>query len=186
MSQPKSIVRVSKFLSLVLRHRPESIGLTLDEGGWASVEDLIARAGRHGTRLSRELIAEVVASNDTQRFRLSEYGSRIRASQGHSISVELGLEPVEPPGVLDHGTATRFLDSILRDGLRPSGRQHVHLSGDVPTAEAVGRRHGRPVVLEVASGRMVEDGFPFFRSDNGVWLTARVPPGYLEARPGRG
>ncbi|MEW4566253.1 RNA 2'-phosphotransferase [Tautonia sp. JC769] len=173
-------IRVSKFLSLVLRHAPGSIGLTLDEGGWASVEELIACAGRHGTRLDRELIVEVVASNDKQRFRLSDDGLRIRASQGHSIAVDLGLEPVTPPEVLYHGTARRFLEAILREGLRPSGRQHVHLSGDEETAVAVGRRHGSPVVLRVAAGRMAADGLVFYRSDNGVWLTDRVPSAYLE------
>ncbi|WP_169973740.1 RNA 2'-phosphotransferase [Tautonia rosea] len=178
------MIRVSQFLSLVLRHQPEAIGLTLDEGGWASVDELISCAARNGTKLDRDLIAKVVASNDKQRFRISDDGLRIRASQGHSIAVDLGLEPVSPPEVLYHGTATRFLDAILREGLRPSGRQHVHLSGDEGTAVTVGRRHGAPVILRVAAGRMVADGFVFFRSDNGVWLTDRVPASYLEMSEG--
>lgn len=178
------LIRVSKFLSLVLRHKPESIGLTLDEGGWAQVDDLIACAGNNGISLDRWLIFEVVASNDKQRFRLSDDRLRIRASQGHSIAVDLGLVPVPPPAVLYHGTATRFLDAILREGLRPSGRQHVHLSGDERTAVTVGRRHGAPVVLRVAAGRMGVDGFVFYRSDNGVWLTDRVPASYLEESDG--
>jgi len=172
-------VKTSKFLSLVLRHRPEAIGLALDGGGWASVAELIEKAGIHGRRLDLDLIADVVAHNDKKRFSLSPNGERIRANQGHSFPVDLGLEPVEPPAVLFHGTARRFLDSILASGLEPRGRQHVHLSADRETATKVGQRHGKPVVLEVDAAAMAELGHTFYLSANGVWLTESVPARFL-------
>ncbi|MBT3289304.1 MAG: RNA 2'-phosphotransferase [Victivallales bacterium] len=175
----KRLIKTSKFLSLVLRHKPGTIGLVLDEQGWASVEELITAAGKHGRELSRELIREVVATSDKQRFALSEDGSRIRANQGHSVKVDLGLEPVTPPEVLFHGTATRFLPSIQAHGLKPSGRHHVHLSGDVETAVKVGSRHGKPIVLRVAAARMHAEGAPFYVSENGVWLTDHVQPAFF-------
>ena len=173
-----TLTKTSKFLSYVLRHRPDAIGLTLDENGWASVAEIIANA-RPNTALSEDLIREVVATNDKQRFALSSDGKRIRASQGHSVNIELGLEPLEPPPLLFHGTASRFLESIETQGLRPGNRQHVHLSPDTATAISVGKRHGNPVVLEVAAGEMFTAEFVFFRSQNGVWLTERVPVRYL-------
>ena len=175
----KQLISVSKFLSLVLRHKPEAIGLVLDEAGWASVPALIALARKAGTHLSAEMISEVIASNDKQRFALSPDGQRIRANQGHSIPVDLGLEPQQPPAVLYHGTATRFLDAILNEGLKPGNRQHVHLSPDEATASKVGKRHGKPVILRVDTGLMYNDGHAFYQSQNGVWLTAHVPPTYL-------
>jgi putative RNA 2'-phosphotransferase len=177
-------VRVSKFLSYVLRHKPEAIGLQLEEGGWAVIDDLITLAAQHGKRLNRKIVEEVVASNDKQRFALSDDGTRIRASQGHSIPVDLGLQPVAPPQTLYHGTASRFLESILEHGLQPRGRQHVHLSRDHETAVKVGQRHGKPVVLAVAAGAMAADGHTFFLSANGVWLTGTVPPQYLSIDQG--
>jgi putative RNA 2'-phosphotransferase len=179
----RQLVGISKFLSLVLRHRPGVIGLTLDPQGWADVDELIARAGAQGQPLTREVIARVVAENDKRRFALSEDGARIRANQGHSVAVDLALEPLEPPETLYHGTADRFLDSIERDGLRRGQRQYVHLSSDRDTAVAVGQRHGRPVVLRVAAGAMWRDGQRFFRAANGVWLTEAVPPSYLRREP---
>jgi putative RNA 2'-phosphotransferase len=176
----KQQIKISKFLSLVLRHKPEHIGLTLDEAGWASVEELIQGASNKGFHLTPELIAEVVAKNDKQRFSLSADGNRIRANQGHSIPVDLKLEPVEPPGVLFHGTATRFLDSILKNGLKPGSRQHVHLSPDEATAIKVGQRHGKPVVLQIDSSSMQADGHVFYRSENNVWLTLHVPIKYIK------
>lgn len=173
------VVATSKFLSLVLRHRPERIGLTLDAGGWAEVDDLVRCARAHGRLIDRALIEEVVAKNDKQRFAFSEDGRRIRASQGHSIDVSLGLEPRVPPARLFHGTADRFLDSIRRHGLVRGSRHHVHLSLDRDTAQRVGARHGRAVVLEVDAAAMHAAGYAFFRSDNGVWLTESVPPAYL-------
>ncbi len=174
------LVRTSKFLSLVLRHKPEVIGLELDDAGWAPVSELVRRAREHGRELSESTIREVVETNDKRRFSLSADGTRIRARQGHSIRVDLGLEPVTPPGVLYHGTARRFLRSIRRQGLLRGERHHVHLSPDEATAHAVGRRHGRPVVLRVDAGRMHADGHAFYLSENGVWLTDQVPAEYLE------
>ncbi len=176
----KRQVRISRFLSLVLRHRPEAIGLELDEAGWARVPELIRLAREHGRELSETVIREVVENNDKRRFSLSDDGSRIRARQGHSLRVDLGLEPAAPPEVLFHGTATRFLDSILRRGLVKGKRQHVHLSADEVTARAVGRRHGGPVVLRIEAGRMHADGHAFYLSENGVWLTDHVPIDYFE------
>jgi putative RNA 2'-phosphotransferase len=174
------LVRTSKFLSLVLRHKPEEIGLTLDGQGWADVEDLIDRANRRGVALTRELVERVVATNDKKRFALSADGARIRANQGHSVEVDLGLGPRQPPEVLFHGTATRFLPGIARKGLLPGSRQYVHLSPDEPTAVTVGRRHGKPVVLRVRCGEMYRAGCAFFCAANGVWLTERVPLAFLD------
>ncbi len=176
----KRLVKSSRFLSLVLRHDPGRIGLTLDEAGWADVGELIAGAQRHGVQLSREVIREVVRNNDKKRFTLTADGNRIRARQGHSISVDLGLEAVEPPEVLYHGTATRFLDSIREQGLVRGARQHVHLSGDEATAVRVGQRHGRPAVLHVRSRAMRDAGHVFMLSENGVWLTDAVPVDFID------
>ena len=173
------ILRMSKFLSLVLRHKPELIGLTLDQNGWASVEDLIRLANRHGIRLTRPLLMQIVADNEKKRFGLSDKGERIRASQGHSVKVDLGLPPALPPEILYHGTASRFLESILAGGLHSANRQHVHLSPDVATAMRVGQRHGSPVVLVIRSGEMAVAGHTFFVSANGVWLTDRVPQEFI-------
>lgn len=181
----RALVRTSKFLSRVLRHAPESVGLALDEAGWVDVQALLGAARRAGVALDRATLHRVVAENDKQRFALSADGTRIRASQGHSVRVELGLEPTEPPEVLFHGTAERSVDSIRAEGLRPGRRTHVHLSADEATAVAVGGRHGRPVVLRVHAGRMHAAGHAFYRSDNGVWLTDAVPAAYLDF-PGEG
>jgi putative RNA 2'-phosphotransferase len=176
----RDLIRTSKFLSLVLRHRPERIGLALDENGWADVGELIEKAGAHGVTLTREWIAEIVATSDKQRFALDTEGRRIRANQGHSVDIDLGLDPTEPPAVLFHGTAARTVPAIRSEGLRPGNRQHVHLSRDDATAIKVGQRHGRPVVLRIRSGEMWARGMPFFCSDNGVWLTKAVPAEYIE------
>src|SRR6478672_11499013 len=165
----------SKFLSLVLRHEPELIGITLDEAGWVAVDELLAGCARQGRAISRAELAEIVRTSDKQRFALSEDGTRIRANQGHSVPVELGHEPATPPEVLYHGTAEKYLASIRREGLRKGERHHVHLSDRVETAKAVGSRHGRLVLLEVAAGRMARDGHTFYRTTNGVWLTDHVP-----------
>lgn len=176
---PDQTVETSKFLSFVLRHQPESIGIQLDDQGWVDVEELLAAAGRHGRQLDRVLLERVVETNDKRRFAFSEDRLKIRANQGHSVEIDLGLVPVEPPDLLYHGTATRFLDSIRAGGLTSGERRHVHLSPDAETAVAVGRRHGKPVVLTVQAGRMHAAGHPFFLSANGVWLTDRVPTEYL-------
>ncbi len=171
--------QLSRFLSFVLRHKPDSIGLTLDRQGWVLVDDLIAKSHAAGTRFNRETLLQVVESNDKKRFSLSADGTMIRAAQGHSVVVELGLDSQEPPGTLYHGTATRFLDSILLEGLKPKSRQQVHLSADAETAHRVGKRHGNPVILKVEAVRMSQKGFRFFLSDNGVWLVDHVPPEFL-------
>jgi putative RNA 2'-phosphotransferase len=177
MSQLES---TSKFLSLILRHQPEVIGLRLDREGWANISELIELANKHGRELDRELLKQVVDTNSKKRFSFSDDLSMIRANQGHSVSVDLGLQPVEPPRVLYHGTATRFLDSIREQGLRPGTRQHVHLSKDAETAMSVGRRHGKPVVLIVDAKALHDAGHKFFLSDNGVWLTHRVPVHFID------
>jgi putative RNA 2'-phosphotransferase len=176
----QQLTDTSKFLSYVLRHAPESVGVTMDPAGWVDIDELIELAGPQ-RGLSVELIAEVVAANDKQRFALSADRRRIRANQGHSIDIDLGLEPIEPPHRLYHGTATRFLTAILDEGLRPGSRQHVHLSGDVETARRVGQRHGKPVVLTVDAAGLHAEGHTFHRSANGVWLTAAVPARWLSA-----
>ena len=171
--------RVSKFLSLVLRHQPGKVGITLDREGWVSVPRLLDACEAHGLRLSLDELREVVRSNDKRRFSFSPDGLSIRANQGHSVEVELGYEPEPPPPVLYHGTAERFLPSIRKQGLLKGRRHHVHLSEQEETASAVGRRYGRPVVLSIASGEMHADGHLFFRSANGVWLTEQVHVRYI-------
>ena len=179
MTMDPALVPTSRFLSKVLRHAPESVGLTLDDGGWAEVDALLAAARNAGVALDRETLARVVGENDKQRFAMSEDGLRIRASQGHSVPVALGLDARTPPDVLYHGTADRNVESIRRDGLHAGRRTHVHLSLDEQTAVAVGRRHGIPVVLTVLAGRMHAAGHAFYRSENGVWLTDAVPPAHI-------
>lgn len=175
----EQLVTSSKFLSLVLRHRPDVIGISLDTEGWMPVEDLLAACAQHGRAISREQLDAVVRTNDKQRFGFSADGSWIRANQGHSLPVDLGLAPEEPPDLLYHGTVQHFLESIRRDGLTKGNRHHVHLSPDIQTATKVGQRRGRPVVLVIEAGRMFRDGHTFFRSENGVWLTDAVPTEYI-------
>lgn len=181
MISEKEFVRFSKFLSLVLRHRPELIGLRLDAQGWANVDELIEKAATAGrvTGLDRATLLAIVSGSDKQRFALSSDGLRIRASQGHSVSVDLQLSPKSPPAQLYHGTASRYLKAIFKTGLKPQRRQYVHLSADPETATAVGTRHGFPAVLIVDASRMAQDGFTFYQADNGVWLTEQVPVRYL-------
>jgi putative RNA 2'-phosphotransferase len=166
----------------VLRHQPDRFGVTLDAGGWADVEALLAGLRRHGTRIDRADLDRVVAGNDKQRFTYDPARTRVRAAQGHSVPVDLGLTPLPPPALLWHGTPERNLPSILAEGLRPGRRHAVHLSPDVVTARRVGSRRGPAVVLEVTAGRMHLDGHPFTRSENGVWLVAGVPPTYVSVQ----
>lgn len=176
-----NLVKLSKFLSLILRHKPETIELTLDRYGWADVAELIHLANKHNkTPLTQALLEEIVASNDKKRFAFNEDKSKIRANQGHSIAIELNLVPQTPPDILFHGTATRFIESILTQGLIAKSRQHVHLSLDKTTAIKVGSRHGKPVVLNIWAIKMHLADFEFFRSNNGVWLTKQVPVEYIE------
>lgn len=181
--QSQSATRISRFLSLVLRHKPETVGLILGEGGWVDVGTLLEACRAHGNPISPEELQYVVANNDKKRFAMSEDGLRIRASQGHSFPVDLGLSPAVPPDWLFHGTAARTLDAIRHAGLGPRSRQHVHLSANYETAVKVGRRHGKPVVLIVYAGKMHRQGHPFFLSDNGVWLTDSVASEYLLVPP---
>lgn len=171
--------QTSKFLSLVLRHAPERIGLVLDAQGWTDIEELIAKANGAGVTLDRAMLLEIVATSDKQRFTLSADGERVRAAQGHSVDVDLDLQPAVPPAVLFHGTARKNVDAIRAEGLRPGRRQHVHLSPDMETAHRVGMRHGTPVIFEVATARMYANGLIFWQADNGVWLTDLVAPDYL-------
>lgn len=173
------VVRDSKFLSGVLRHNPGKIDITLDAAGWVEVEVLLAALKKRGRRVNRARLDFVVEHNNKKRFEYDETGTRIRASQGHSVPVDLGYEPMVPPETLFHGTATRALDSIFAEGLVPGGRHHVHLSVDAETATKVGSRHGKPAVLVVAAARMHAAGHAFFRSTNGVWLTEHVAPEFL-------
>ncbi len=176
---PKQATRTSKFLSLVLRHKPETIGVTLDEQGWVSVDELLEKMTAAGHSIDRARLERVVAENNKKRFAFSGDGQRIRASQGHSVAVDLSLRPLEPPVVLFHGTVARNRPSIEEQGLRKQQRQHVHLSADRNTAQLVGQRYGKPVILEIAARQMHEEGYPFFRSENGVWLTDQVPSAFI-------
>jgi putative RNA 2'-phosphotransferase len=176
----KRTIKLSKFLSLVLRHEPETIGITLDPAGWVAVSKLLEAFERNRFPVSEEELREVVATSDKKRFAFDEDGSRIRASQGHSVEVELGYEPTQPPETLFHGTADRFLDSIRAGGIHKGARHHVHLSPDEKTAGIVGQRRGKPVVLRIRSGQMHRDGMVFSISANGVWLTDHVPEEYIE------
>lgn len=175
----KKLVKISKFISLVLRHEPQAIGLTLDEHGWVSVADLLERSNKAGVPINRDLLNEIVETNDKKRFAFSADSTKIRANQGHSVEIDLALPPQIPPELLYHGTATRFVESIRAEGLNPRARQHVHLSRDEATALKVGQRHGTPVVLTVRAGDMQRAGRQFFCSENGVWLTENVPPEYI-------
>jgi putative RNA 2'-phosphotransferase len=172
-------VKTSKFLSLVLRHEPGLIGITLDTAGWVSVDELLRACGDYGQPLTLEALRALVEGSDKRRFSFSEDGRRIRANQGHSVPVELGYSPASPPAILYHGTVEKFLLSIMEEGLKRGARHHVHLSPDEETALKVGARRGKPLVLKVESGKMHADGYDFFISTNGVWLTEHVPTKYL-------
>jgi putative RNA 2'-phosphotransferase len=169
----------SKRLSAVLRHRPESIGIELDEHGWVSVPGLLIALASHGSSMTREDLDRVVRTNDKQRFEWDVASDAIRARQGHSVKVDLGLEPAHPPDRLYHGTARANVESILATGLDPRGRHHVHLSPDLATAHRVGARRGVHVVLEIDAAGMAREGLTFWQSGNGVWLTDQVPPRFI-------
>ena len=176
----RQINETSKFLSFVLRHEPQTIGLQLDSEGWADIESLIAGTAEEGRPLDIALIQAVVSGSDKKRFSISDDGLRIRAVQGHSTAgVSLQHIEKEPPEFLYHGTATRFLESIRQQGLIAGSRHHVHLSQDIPTAIAVGQRYGKPVALKIEALQMHQQGFKFFQAENGVWLTAHVPSNFI-------
>ena len=170
---------ISKFMSLVLRHKPEEIGLQLDEQGWVNVNELINKMNTKGFNVNAEIINEVVGSNDKRRFAFNEDKTLIRASQGHSIEVDLSLQEMIPPDILYHGTTHKYLESILKNGLKSQSRQHVHLSATIETAKAVGGRHGKPVVLLINARSMHEAGLKFYLSENKVWLADAVPAEYI-------
>ena len=176
----KKLTTISKFLSFVLRHQPQEIGIVPDAAGWVGIADLLDKAARAGRAITRAQLDEVVANNDKKRFAISEDGLRIRASQGHSIQVDLDLPPREPPAVLYHGTASRSIASIMRTGLERRARHHVHLTQSLATAIAVGTRYGVPVLLRIDAQAMAADGHVFRCSDNGVWLVDAVAVKYLE------
>ncbi len=176
---PQRLVKVSKYLSKHLRHQPQRLGLRLQPGGWVEIDDLLQALARNNFPLSRSELEEVVRLNDKQRYSIDDTGTRIRANQGHSVDVDLQLEPAEPPAVLFHGTGQGTVRLIQSGGLKKMGRHHVHLSPDFETAVRVGRRHGTPVVFAVDCAAMRRDGVLFYRSDNGVWLVDAVPPEYL-------
>ncbi|MCR5824110.1 MAG: RNA 2'-phosphotransferase [Lachnospiraceae bacterium] len=169
---------ISKFISLILRHKPETVGISLDEHGWADVKELIAGVNKQYP-LDEELLKKIVAEDEKQRYSFSEDGRLIRANQGHSIPVDVELKKCTPPDVLWHGTGKKYVNSIDEQGLLPKSRLYVHLSADPETARKVGKRHGTPVVYEIDTKEMVNDGFDFFISVNGVWLTKSVPVKYL-------
>jgi putative RNA 2'-phosphotransferase len=172
-------VQTSKFLSLVLRHDPGKIGITLDSAGWVDVDELLAACLRHGKTISRRTLDDIVATSDKQRFALNEDRTRIRANQGHSVQVELDHQQATPPDELYHGTPEKFVAAILRDGLKKMQRHHVHLSPTRDTATKVGERRGKPVILCIDARRMHADGIAFYLTPNKVWLVDEVPPQYL-------
>jgi len=176
----KEAIRTSKFLSLILRHEPQQVGITLDEAGWVGVQELLEAVNRHGVKLTLDELKYVVDTNTKKRFAFSEDGQRIRASQGHSVEVDLQYSPQTPPEILYHGTATRFLDSIRKDGLKSMARHDVHLSAETKMTIQVGGRHGKPVLLTIRAGDMHRAGNVFKCSTNGVWLVSQVPPEFIE------
>ena len=173
-----SLEHTSKFIALVLRHKPEAAGITIDGHGWAQVDELIAGVSRR-MPLTREMLEEIVRTDNKQRYSFSPDHQRIRANQGHSIPVDVELKQAVPPDTLYHGTGEKYVESILREGLLPKSRLYVHLSRDAATAEQVGRRHGKPVLFLVDAAAMVRDGYAFYLSENQVWLTREVPVRYL-------
>ena len=176
----KELIRTSKFLSLILRHEPERVGLKLEEGGWVGVNDLLQATNRHGVSLTLEQLKQVVANNSKKRFAFSDDGQLIRASQGHSVEIDLQYAPQTPPELLYHGTATRFLSGIRRDGLQRMARHDVHLSADPMQTRQIGSRHGKPVPLTIRAGDMHRAGHVFRCSANGVWLVNHVPATFIE------
>ena len=173
------LIKTSRFISLILRHRPDTIGILLDEHGWASVEELLTGISKT-QYIDRAMLEKIVETDSKQRYSFNEDKTLIRANQGHSIAVDLQLEQKQPPEILYHGTATRFLESIKKEGLKKMTRQHVHLSKEKQTAVYVGKRHGSPVVLKVYAKKMYQKGHHFYLSENGIWLCDAVPWEYLE------
>lgn len=175
----KDATRISKFLSLVLRHEPGKIGITLDREGWVGVDELISALARHGKEISFEMLEHVLETNEKKRFAFSDDGELIRASQGHSVAVNLGYPPATPPEFIYHGTVARFLPSIRENGIVKGQRHHVHLSASLDVATTVGKRRGQPLILTVRTGEMSAAGHLFHLSANGVWLTDFIPSDFI-------
>ncbi len=180
MTDDKENKKISKFVSLVLRHKPEVIGLTIDRNGWATTNELLEKINAHGQNITAELLDHIVAANNKKRFSFNKNKTKIRANQGHSLDIDLNLEETTPPEYLYHGTGERTVATILASGIDKRERQQVHLSADEETAKMVGQRHGKPKILIVCAGQMKADGFTFYLSDNNVWLTDHVPAMYLK------
>lgn len=178
-TQTSSDVKLGRFLSLVLRHNPDAAGISLDEHGWADVQELLTGVRRSGRQINLETLERIVRENNKQRYSFNADHTKIRANQGHSLQVDVELTPVKPPRYLYHGTASRFLPAIQREGIKKMSRQYVHLSGDVQAAVEVGRRHGSPVVITINAEAMAHDGVTFYLSENGVWLCEYVAPEYF-------
>lgn len=175
----KNLDKLSKFISLVLRHKPDAAGITLDEHGWANVDELLAGVNRSGRKMDMEILEEIVKTDSKQRYRFNQDKTLIQANQGHSVLVDVELKEQVPPEFLYHGTAARFLKSIEAEGLKPMSRLYVHLSNDVGTALTVGKRHGEAVLLKIYSGDMYKKGEKFYLSENGVWLTKKIDQRYF-------
>lgn len=172
--------RVSKFISLVLRHKPQEANLVLDKYGYARTSELVAGVKKKYPEFNKDILIKIVETDEKQRYSFKDNGKLIRANQGHSFPVDLGLEAQQPPLLLFHGTSTKYLDSIMEKGIISKSRQYVHLSKDVDTAHTVGLRHGAgTVILVVSAEQMWKDGYKFFLSDNGVWLVDKVPTKYF-------
>lgn len=181
MMSEKDNIRISKLLSYALRHKPAEIGITLDENGWSDVPILLDKLAQYGDPVTMPVLQHVVATNAKKRFSFNDDETKIRASQGHSVEVDLGYNQQQPPEFLYHGTVSKFIPSILRQGLQKMNRHHVHLSADVQTANIVARRRGEPVILQVNAGAMHAKGYAFYVSANSVWLTDEVPVEFIEA-----
>lgn len=179
MEPSKEDVKLGRFLSLVLRHEPQAAGITLDEHGWAEVPALLAGVQATGRKIDMEILERIVRENPKQRYSFNEDHTKIRANQGHSVDVDVELKEAEPPQLLYHGTATRFLPAIRQEGIRKMERQYVHLSADMQVATDVGKRHGAPAVITIDAAAMRRDGVTFYLSENGVWLCDHVPPKYF-------
>lgn len=175
----KQSKRISKFLSLILRHKPDSVGVQLDANGWTDIDTLLQKMNQAGTQIDREVLDYVVTTNNKKRFAFSPCKTRIRANQGHSLEVDLAYHPASPPDSLYHGAPEQVLPLIRESGLKKMQRHHVHMNAAADPCVHVAARYGKPVVLEIDSKQMQADGYEFFVSDNQVWLTDHVPPQYL-------
>ena len=170
---------IGKFICLILRHKPNSIGISLDENGWANTQELLNGLNAAGKKVDIEQLINIVNTDNKRRFSFNSDKSKIRANQGHSIPVNLGLLELVPPTILYHGTSEKFIESIKQNGIQKRSRQYVHLSSNIETAVAVGKRHGNPIVLKINTEQMFLDGYKFYLSENGVWLTDNVPYQYV-------